>query len=113
MQGNITPLDLFLLQQRIIRHKSRNQTDGGDDELCSSSYLDEDDEGILKVLTFKEVYEAYSEFLVQCNMIDRQDMMKNIRNNAECDEEGSSEKVLHIIICIVDFLFIKVTQTYY
>ena len=91
MQGDISPLDLFVIQQKIIKHKEN-------DESSPSSYSPEPtNEGILRVLNFEEIYEAYNDFLFQCNMIDKNDIVKAVQTHAACDDsEKDQGKVKYI-----------------
>ena len=83
MQGEISPLDLFVIQQKIIRRKENDESA----ETPSFFSPEPTNEGILRLLDFEEIYEAYNEFLLQCNMIDKNDIMKAIRTHALCDNK--------------------------
>ncbi|XP_066931504.1 PCNA-interacting partner-like [Clytia hemisphaerica] len=89
IQGDITPLDLFNIQHKIIKQKQQES----EENLHASSLTQEPitKDGILKIVTFDEVYEAYNEFLTQCNMIDQQDVMKFIRVHAKDDSENQTK----------------------
>ena len=86
MQGEISPYDLFVIQQKIIKRKEN------DDSAPPSAYSPEPtNEEILKLLNFEEIFEAYNEFLLQCNMIDKNDILKSLQTHASCDEKEKDQ----------------------
>lgn len=85
MQGEISPLDLFVIQQKIVKRKENSDS-------APSAYSPEPtNEGILKLFKFEEIFEAYNEFLLQCNMIDKNDILKSVQTHAACDDKEKDQ----------------------
>ena len=84
---------MFNIQHNIIKQKQQDNEDNLNTSVTQEPITKE---GILKIVTFDEVYETYNEFLTQCNMIDRQDVMKFIQTHAHSVKDEFENKTVRI-----------------
>ena len=84
---------MFNIQHNIIKQKQQDNEDNLNTSVTQEPITKE---GILKIVTFDEVYETYNEFLTQCNMIDRQDVMKFIQTHAHSGKDEFENETVRI-----------------